>query len=93
MILPDEECLLQVSFRKSNWTKDSILVLGHRMSAARIEPNPHRVLVVRRMPPPTKITDVKSFMDMVGLYQRFIPGLSTVGEPLFHLCHNKVPFF
>ena len=44
------------------------------------------------MPPPRDVTEVKRFMGMVGFYRRFIPGCLTVGEPLFRLCKDRVPF-
>lgn len=51
-----ENASLQVSVRKKNLANYLIIVLGHRMLASVIEPDPHKVLAVRCMPPSPNIT-------------------------------------
>lgn len=67
-------------------------MLGHQVSDAGIESNSHKVFAVRGMLPPTNITKVKQFMDMVICYPMLIPDCYTVGEHLFCICRGKVPF-
>lgn len=84
--------MLWVNLGKTNWAKNLILVLGRRLPSACVKTNPHKVLAVQSMPPPTNIMEVKRFMGMRVFYLQFIPDFSTIEEPLFRLCHDKVLF-
>lgn len=80
-----ENASLLLRVRKTKWVKESIMVLGHRVFAAGIELNPHKVVDVRRIQPLINITELKRFMVITGFYWRFISGCSTVREPIFRL--------
>lgn len=64
-VTPFGEFLLWVRVRKTNWDNYLILVLGNRVYGASTKLTPHKVVALWCMPPPTNITEVKRFMEMM----------------------------
>ena len=48
--------------------------------------------VIEKLPPPTSVKGVKSFLGHVDFYQRFIKIFSKTAKPLTHLLVKDVPF-
>ena len=46
---------------------------------------------IRDWPRPTSKKQVKSFLGLVGYYQRFIPGFATLASPLNELTQKALP--
>ena len=46
---------------------------------------------IRNWPRPTSKKQVKSFLGLVGYYQRFIPGFATLASPLNDLTRKALP--
>lgn len=44
------------------------------------------------LPPPTNLTQLKSFLDKVGYMERFIIDFATIAIPLHHLTKDKILF-
>ena len=60
-----------------NWGKCHFMVregimLGHHISGKGIEINQAKVEVIEKLLPPTSVKGVRSFLSLVGFYQRFI---------------------
>ena len=49
------------------------------------------VAAIRDWPRPTSKKQVKSFLGLVGYYQRFIPGFATLASPLNDLTRKALP--
>lgn len=81
-----EATSLCFSVSKTLLAQDLILVLGHRVPADGIEPNPNNVTVILQLLEPKSKSEIKKFMGMVNFYPRFISGCSTIRETLFVLC-------
>ena len=47
---------------------------------------------VLKMPPPTDVSTLKSFLGSVQFYGKFIPNLATTAEPLYRLTKKSVPW-
>ena len=47
--------------------------------------DPDKVKVMKQMPPPTCVREVRSFIAMFSYYRRFIPNFSAIVKPLIQL--------
>ena len=60
-----------------NWKKCHLMVregivLGHRVSGRGIEVDRAKIEIIEKLPPPTSIKGVRSFLGHAGFYRRFI---------------------
>ena len=62
------------------------------MSEHGIQVDPSKVEAVVSWRRPRSITDIKSFLGLVGYYRRFIPGFSSLALPLTRLTRKGIPF-
>nr|GEU47290.1 reverse transcriptase domain-containing protein [Tanacetum cinerariifolium] len=83
LVLNWEECHFMV--------KDGIF-LGHKISKNRLEVDHSKVHVISKLPYPTTIKGVKSFLRHAGFYQRFIQDFSKIARPMTRLLEKKTPF-
>ena len=64
------------------FAQPSVEYLGHILSAEGISKG-SKVKAVLKMPPPTDISSLKSFLGSVQFYGKFIPNLAIMAEPLY----------
>uniref|UniRef100_A0A388MEK4 Reverse transcriptase domain-containing protein n=1 Tax=Chara braunii TaxID=69332 RepID=A0A388MEK4_CHABU len=77
---------------KSEFAQQELEYLGHYVTPQGIRPLADKIEALRVWPEPTNTTDVRSFMGLVGYYQRFITGYSRIAAPMTRLQSPKVPF-
>ena len=65
--------------------------LGYRVGRGNVRPQDSKVAAIRDWPRPTTKKQVKSFLGLVGYYQRFIPGFATMASPLNELTRKALP--
>ncbi|GJR00821.1 reverse transcriptase domain-containing protein [Tanacetum coccineum] len=80
-----------------NWEKCHFMVkegivLSHKISKSRIEVDRAKVDVIAKLPHPTSIKGVRSFLGHVGFYRRFIQDFSKIAQPMTHLLEKETPF-
>nr|GEY33088.1 reverse transcriptase domain-containing protein [Tanacetum cinerariifolium] len=68
------------------------IVLGHKISKSGIEVDRAKVDVIAKLPHPTIVKGVRSFLGHVGFYHRFIQGFSKIARPMTHLLKKETPF-
>ena len=51
-----------------------------------------QVEAVLKMPPPTDVSSLKSFLGSVQFYGKFIPNLASMAEPLYRLTKKATPW-
>nr|GEY84553.1 reverse transcriptase domain-containing protein [Tanacetum cinerariifolium] len=80
-----------------NWEKCHFMVkegivLGHKVSSAGLEVDKAKIDVISKLPSPTNIKGVGSFLGHVGFYGRFIKDFLKIARPLTKLLEKDTPF-
>ena len=68
------------------------IVLGHKISKSGIEVDRAKVDVIAKLPHPTTVKGIRSFLGHAGFYRRFIQDFSKISRPLTHLLEKDAPF-
>jgi hypothetical protein len=66
--------------------------LGHIISKDGIILDPKKIEAIRECPVPKNVIEVRSFMDLIGYYKRFIEGFSKIAHPITSLQKEGVKF-
>jgi len=64
------------------------IVLGHKISHRGFEVYKAKVEVIEKLPPPVNIKGIRSFLEHVGFYRRFIKDFSKISKPLCNLLNK-----
>ena len=80
-----------------NWEKCHFMVkqgivLGHVISERGIEVDKAKIETVEKLPPPTNIKSLRSFLGHAGFYRRFIKDFSKITKPLTRLLQKDVEY-
>ena len=73
------------------WLKE-VSFLGHIVSANGIRVDPTKIEAVMNWKPPGNVTEVRSFLSLVGYYRRFVQGFSVIASSLIRLLRKGVKF-
>ncbi|GJW44061.1 reverse transcriptase domain-containing protein [Tanacetum coccineum] len=68
------------------------IVLGHKISKSGIEVDKAKVDVIAKLPHPTTVKGIRSFLGHAGFYRRFIQDFSKITRPMTHLLEKETPF-
>ena len=79
---------LRCNLSKCRFAEPTVEYLGHTLSKDGIKMG-RQVDAVAKMPAPTSVSTLKSFIGSVQFYSKFIPNLSTISEPLTRLTRTK----
>ena len=80
---------LVINKKKCLLGRSSIEFLGYHVDSTGISPLPHRVEAIRKIPPPTTIKELQSFLGMINYYRRFIAHAAHHMHALFELLKGK----
>ncbi|GBG61076.1 hypothetical protein CBR_g18668 [Chara braunii] len=81
---------LHLNLEKSEFGRDSVIYLGHRLSAASLEPEATKIEVIRDWPQPVNIRELRSFLGLASYYRKFVPRFSIIAHPWSRLTSKNV---
>ena len=76
-----EETNLVLNWEKCHFMVQEGIVLGHQISAREIEVNKEKIEEIEKLPPPSSVKGIRSFLGHAGFYRRFIKDFSRIAKP------------
>ena len=77
---------------KCEFYKDQIQCLGHIISKEGIVVDPDKIKTIMNWPEPKDVPYIRSFMGIIGYYQKFIEGFSKIAYPITSLQKKGTKF-
>ena len=68
------------------------IVLRHRISIRGIEVDKAKIEEIEKLPPPSSVKGIRSFLGHAGFNRRFIKDFSRIAKPLSSLLVQGSPF-
>ncbi|KAL4388382.1 hypothetical protein GQ457_09G019490 [Hibiscus cannabinus] len=87
-----KETNLVLNWEKCHFMVDEGIVLGHKISSKGMEVDKAKIEVISKLPPPTTVKGIRSFLGHAGFYRRFIEDFSKITKPLCSLLEQGRPF-
>nr|GEW35126.1 reverse transcriptase domain-containing protein [Tanacetum cinerariifolium] len=87
-----EDTKLALNWEKSHFMVKEGIVLGHKISKKGIEVDKAKIEVISKLPHPTTVKGIRSFLGHAGFYRRFIKDFSKISRPMTHLLEKDSPF-
>lgn len=78
--------------QKCVFATNAIHFLGHMIDAEGLHPSPLKVKEIKEKPTPSNKEALRAFLGLYNFYEKFIPGKSTILEPLYRLLEAKRPW-
>ena len=69
-----------------------IVFLGHVVSKDGVQPDQSKIKAITEWESPRNMTEVQSFLGLMGYYQRFMRNFSVIAKPLTNLLMKNIPF-
>nr|GEZ14555.1 reverse transcriptase domain-containing protein [Tanacetum cinerariifolium] len=87
-----EDTNLCLNWENSHFMVKECIVLGHKIYKQGIEVNKAKVDVITKLPHPTTVKGIRSFLDHAGFYRHFIKDFSEIARPMTRLLEKDTPF-
>nr|GEU89250.1 reverse transcriptase domain-containing protein [Tanacetum cinerariifolium] len=88
-----ENTNLCLNWEKSHFMVKEGIVLDHKISKERIEVDKAKVDFIAKLPHPTTVKGIRSFLGHVGFYRRFIQEFSKIARSMTRLLEKDTSFF
>nr|GEY27489.1 reverse transcriptase domain-containing protein [Tanacetum cinerariifolium] len=83
---------LFLNWEKCHFMVKEGIVLGHKISKNGLEFNRAKVDVIAKLPHPTTVKGVRSFLEHAGFYRKFIQDFSKIVRHMTRLLEKETPF-
>ncbi|GJX41875.1 putative nucleotidyltransferase, ribonuclease H [Tanacetum coccineum] len=87
-----EETNLVLNWEKCHFMVKEGIVLGHKVSGSGIEVDKAKIEAISKLPYPTNVKAIRSFLGHAGFYRRFIKDFSQIARPMTQLLVKDAPF-
>ncbi|GJX63359.1 putative nucleotidyltransferase, ribonuclease H [Tanacetum coccineum] len=87
-----EETNLVLNWEKCHFMVKEGIVLGHKVSGFGIEVDKAKIEAISKLPYPTNVKAIQSFLGHAGFYRRFIKDFSQIASPMTQLLVKDAPF-
>nr|GEX90709.1 hypothetical protein [Tanacetum cinerariifolium] len=87
-----EDTNLCLNWEKSHFIVKEGIVLDYKISKQGIEVDKAKVDVITKLPHPTTVKGIRSFLGHAGFYHRFIKDFSKIARPMTRLLEKDTPF-
>src|SRR5215470_13831138 len=87
-----EDTNLALNWEKCHFMTQEGIVLGHKISKKGIEVDDAKIEVISKLPPPSSVKSIRSFLGHAGFYRRFIKDFSKIARPMTKLLEKDIPF-
>ncbi|GKD53245.1 hypothetical protein Tco_1286632 [Tanacetum coccineum] len=88
-----EDTNLCLNWEKSHFIVKEGIVLRHKISKNGIEVDKDKVDVITKLPHPTTVKGIRSFLGHAGFYRRFIQDFLEIARPMTRLLEKDTLFF
>ena len=85
-----EEGGLVVKKSKCEFMVPSVQYLGHRIDAKGLHPLREKVRAIEEAPAPRSVKELRSYLGLITYYSKFLPNMSTILAPVYHLLKKDV---
>nr|GEZ34711.1 reverse transcriptase domain-containing protein [Tanacetum cinerariifolium] len=92
MLKQCKDTKLALNWEKSHFMVKEGIILGHKISKKGIEVDKAKIKVISKLPHPTTVKGISSFLEHAGFYRRFIKDFSKISRPVTHLLEKNSPF-
>nr|GEV27181.1 reverse transcriptase domain-containing protein [Tanacetum cinerariifolium] len=93
MLKQCEDTNLVLNWVKCNFMVKEDIVLGYKISKSGIKVDKAKVNVIEKLPHPTTVRGIRSFLGHAEFYRRFIQDFSKISQPMTQLLEKGTPFF
>jgi len=87
-----EDTNLVLNWEKCHFMVNEGIVLGHKISKKGLEVDQAKIEAVEKLPPPTNVKTLRSFLGHAGFYRRFVKDFSKIVRPLSSLLEQNRPY-
>ncbi|KAD2805332.1 hypothetical protein E3N88_38709 [Mikania micrantha] len=92
MLARCEEAKLVLNWEKCHFMVKEGIVLGHNISRDGLEVDRTKIETIVKLPPPTSVKSIRSFLGLAGFYRCFIKDFSKLARPMTQLLEKDAPF-
>ncbi|GJS82745.1 putative nucleotidyltransferase, ribonuclease H [Tanacetum coccineum] len=92
MLIRCKQAHLVLNWEKCYFMVTEGIVLGHKVSHKGLEVDKAKIYVIAKLPPPTNVKAVRSFLGHAGFYHRFIKEFSKISRPMTKLLEKDLVF-
>ncbi|EYC38278.1 hypothetical protein Y032_0727g1871 [Ancylostoma ceylanicum] len=82
----------RVRMEKCNFLMPQICYLGCIIDKNGRHPDPEKIVIIRQMPVPKNVAEIRSFLGMISYYGSFVAEMRQLRAPLDALLKKNVPF-
>ncbi|XP_034057745.1 uncharacterized protein LOC117536814 [Gymnodraco acuticeps] len=80
---------LKLNKDKCSLRQSQLRFLGHLIDQSGVRPDPDKVEAIHQLAPPGNVHELKRVLGMVNYLGRYVPNLSTIGQPLYELLKSR----